>query len=47
MMKLSELRSAAEIHEQNMLDPEYKREYDCLILVDEGLPGKVDTGLTE
>jgi transcriptional regulator with XRE-family HTH domain len=28
MVKLSELRSAAEVHEQNMLDPEYKREYD-------------------
>ncbi|MGH3295764.1 MAG: helix-turn-helix domain-containing protein [Trebonia sp.] len=29
-MKLSDLRSAAEIHEQDMRDPEYKREYDRL-----------------
>lgn len=29
-MKLSGLRSAASIHEQNMLDPEYKREYERL-----------------
>ncbi len=27
-MKLSDLRSAADIHEQNMRDPEYKREYE-------------------
>ena len=27
-MKLSDLRSAADIHEQDMRDPEYKREYE-------------------
>ena len=27
-MKLSDLQSADEIHEQNMLDPEYRREYE-------------------
>ena len=27
-MKLSDLRTAAEIHEQDMCDPEYKREHD-------------------
>jgi ribosome-binding protein aMBF1 (putative translation factor) len=27
-VKLSDLRSAAEVHEQNMLNPEYKHEYD-------------------
>ena len=28
MVKLSELQDADEIHEQDMLDPEYRREYE-------------------
>jgi transcriptional regulator with XRE-family HTH domain len=28
MVKLSELRTASEIHDQDMADPEYRREYE-------------------
>lgn len=34
-MKLSDLRSAAEIHEQDMRDPAYKQEYDRLKLAND------------